>query len=148
MSLVERTIVRINGLPLPDGLIRAMDERRWRCPSGAVLRRVFRENPVNAVLLDLGGMRIENLRWRAETNPAFFGHRDDHLPPGDIDRSRSVILGTLGPDLPFALDYRASIEHPTVLYLHSGGDRWITVARHIDELLTRLQLDGRCRRTP
>jgi len=133
----------INGLPLPSSLVRAMGERRWRCPPEFVLRRVFRETPVRAVLHDLESMRRANERWLAETNPAFFGHADDRLPPGDIDPARSVILGEIGPDLPFALDYRVSLEQPAVLYLHSGSDRWIRVARHIDDLLARLRLDAR-----
>jgi len=140
---IERTIVRINGLPVPTSLLSAMRERRWRCPTAPVLRRVFREEPVKAVLFDLGEMRAANERWLHEKDASFFGHRDDRLPPGDIDNARSLLLGMLGPDLPFALDFRSSVETPTVLYLHSGGDRWITVARHVDHLLSRLHLDGR-----
>jgi hypothetical protein len=143
MMLQPRTDVSINGLPLPVALLRAMAEQRWRSAPESLVRRVFRENPVRLMLHDLDEMRRANARWLEETNPAFFGHADERLPPGDIDRTLSVIIGGLGPDLPFALDYRTSIEQPSVLYLHSGGDRWIRVARHMDELLARLRLDAR-----
>lgn len=136
-------MVRINGLPVPPSLLCAIREHRWRCPSPLTLRRVFREDPVKAQLYDLVAMRDANERWLRETDPAFFGHRDDRVPPGDIDNARSLLLGTLGPELPFALDYRASMDSPSVLYLHSGGDRWITIARHVEHLLSRLRLDGR-----
>jgi hypothetical protein len=135
--------VQINGLPLPRALTLAIEEHRWRCPAESVLRRVFREKPVRAKLYDLTAMREENRGWREEKDPAFFGHLDDKKPPGDIDPGRSLILGMLGPHMPFALDYRVSVGEPRVLYLHSGGDRWITIASDIEQLLARLQLDER-----
>lgn len=135
--------VHINGLPLPAALVQAIEEGRWRCPSGSILRRVFREHPVRAQLYDLPLMRAENRTWRASKDPAFLGHSDDKSPPGDIDPERSLLLGALGPDMPFALDYRVSLTDPRVLYLHTEGDRWITIARDIEHLLAGLRLTGR-----
>lgn len=132
--------MRINGLRLPNALVLAIREGRWRRPVSARLQRVFRERPIRAQLFDLDEMRRENLRWRSETDRAWFGERDERLPPGDIDRKSSILLGSMGPDLPFALDYRPDDAPPRVLYLHSGGDRWITVASCIEELLERLGL--------
>lgn len=133
--------VRINGLLLPRALTLAIDERRWRAPAEPQLRRVFREKPVRVRLFDLAAMRAENRAWLEGKDRAFFGHLDDKHPPGDIDPARSLLLGTLGPHLPFALDYRVSDDDPRVLYLHSGGDRWITVACNVEILLARLKLD-------
>lgn len=138
----------IHGLPLPAALLRALAERRWRCPPESHLRRVFRERPIRAEFFDLQALRDANRRWHAERDPAFVGHPDAKAPPGDIEPARSLILGVLGPDLPFALDYRVSLDEPRVLYLHSGGDRWITVARDIEQLLARLHLDGLGDRRP
>jgi hypothetical protein len=134
--------VHINGLPLPRALVRAMAEGRWRCPPGSLLRRVFREPPVHARFHDLAAMRDLNLRWCAQKDPAFFGRADDKAPPGDIEPARSLLLGELGPDMPFALDYRLSLAEPRVLYLHTNGDQWITVARDIEHLLSALRLAG------
>lgn len=131
----------INGLPLPRALTLAMEEHRWRAPAEPLLRRVFREKPVRVTLFDLAAMRLENRAWRDSKDRAYFGHLDDRQPPGDIDPSSSLLLGTLGPHLPFALDFRLSPQDPRVLYLHSGGDRWITVACNIEQLLTRLKLN-------
>ncbi len=133
--------VRINGLRLPLALTQAIDQRRWRSPAEALLRRVFREKPVRVRFFDLAAMREENRAWIEVRDRAFFGHLDDKQPPGDIDPARSLLLGTLGPHLPFALDYRVSHDDPRVLYLHSGGDRWITVACNIEVLLARLKLN-------
>lgn len=133
--------IEINGLCLPACLGVAMHEGRWCRPSDARLERVFRERPGAVVMFDLPTMRRVNRRWRAETDPAFFGHPDDRAPPGDICRERSLWLGLLGPDIPFALDYRGDMARPTVVSLHSGGDRWITVAADVERLLVRLGLD-------
>lgn len=133
--------VRINGLLLPHALTSAIAGRRWRCPAEPLLRRVFREKPVRVRLFDLAAMQAENRAWREVKDRAFLGHLDDKQPPGDIDPACSLILGTLGPHLPFALDYRVSADEPRVLYLHSGGDRWITVACNMEELLARLRLN-------
>lgn len=137
--------VRIGSLPLPEGLLCAMYERRWVCPPMPVLKRVFRETPTKPVFYPREALPDTHARWLKETNPAFFGHPDPQAPPGDIDRELSLLLGELGPDCLFALDFRASMSKPSVIYLHSGGDRWITVAPTIDDLLHRLRLDGRSR---
>lgn len=134
--------MQINGLHLPSALTRAIGEQRWRRPAVDALRRVFRESPIRVQLYDLEAMHAANHRWLNEKDPAYFGRSDDKKPPGNIDPARSLLLGLLGPHMPFALDYRLSSDRPRVLYLHSGGDQWITVAGDIEQLLARLQLDG------
>jgi len=134
--------VRINGLLLPLALSLAIAGQRWRAPEESLLRRVFRERPIRARLFDLVTMREENRAWLEVKDRAFFGHTDTKHPPGDIDPASSLLLGTLGPDLPFALDYRPPSEEPRVVYLHSGGDRWITVACSVEDLLSRLGLSA------
>ena len=134
--------MQINGLELPTALTRAIGEGRWRRPTADALRRVFRESPSRAQLYDLDAMHAANRGWLNEKDPAYYGRSDDKKPPGDIDPARSLLLGLLGPHMPFALDYRLSGDRPRVLYLHSGGDQWITVAGDIEQLLARLQLDG------
>lgn len=133
--------LHINELPLPVALVRAMHEGRWRVPSMPVLRRVFRERPIAPVFFDLPRMIVENERWLRETDPAYFGHADTQAPPGDLNPAESVLIGAMGPELPVALDYRRGLEQPSVVYLHSGGDRWITIARGLRELLSRFDSD-------
>ncbi len=133
--------LHVNELPLPAALVRAMHEGRWRVPSQAVLRRVFRERPIAPVFFDLPRMIVENERWLRETDPAYFGHADTQAPPGDLNPAQSVLIGAMGPELPIALDYRRGLEQPSVVYLHSGGDRWITIARGFRELLSRFDAD-------
>lgn len=134
--------MQINGLDLPAALTQAIGERRWRHPPVDALRRVFRESPIKVRLYDLDALHAANHRWLNEKDPAYFGRSDDKKPPGNIDPARSLLLGLLGPHMPFALDYRVSGASPRVLYLHSGGDQWITVADDIEQLLARLQLSG------
>lgn len=85
------------------------------------------------------------LRWESgilvETNPVYLGTANDELPPGDIDPRRSVLIGDLGHDRPFALDYRDSSEQPSVVLLASTQKAgWVRIADSTEELLAKLGL--------
>jgi hypothetical protein len=136
----------INGLPLPQTLVDAITEGQWRNPGTDALRRVFREAPVDPTFYGFRRLERENARWRKEDDPAYFGRPDGKQPPGDIDPEQSLLIGDMGPDLPIALDFRASPDDPRVLYLHSGGDSWITIAASFEELLVKLGLAARRRK--
>jgi hypothetical protein len=56
-----------------------------------------------------------------------------------IDLRLSVLIGVLGTDMPFVLDYRESDVVPRVLYLASSdGFAWVQVAPDVDDLIRRL----------
>lgn len=131
----------VNDLPLPPALAEAIADGRWRVPSRAMLERVFRERPTAPAFHDVAAMRTVNHRWRNETDATYLGRSDSQSPPGDLDPARSLIVGELGPELLIALDYRTDADDPSVVYLHSGGDQWITVATGVRKLLSRLGLD-------
>jgi hypothetical protein len=52
----------------------------------------------------------------------------------------SILIGDLGNDMPFALDFRPSRATPRVIYLTLETGRWITVAPTVELLLDRLGL--------
>ena len=136
--------VTINGLALPAALLSALDEGRWVAPEDeSLLERVFSEKPQHATFYTLEYMRFENRRWpEAESRvPMYLGTPDASSPPGDIDPRRSVLIGDLGYDMPFALDFRTSPAAPRVVYLTLERGRWITVAPTVDVLLHRLGID-------
>ncbi|MBF9128554.1 hypothetical protein I0C86_06055 [Plantactinospora sp. S1510] len=51
----------------------------------------------------------------------------------------SLLLGDLGSDQPFALDFRRSVDTPSVVYLDSKM-RWVEVAPTIEAFITELDL--------
>ncbi|SEG43188.1 hypothetical protein SAMN04489712_105183 [Thermomonospora echinospora] len=133
-------ITEINGLPLPRELLDLLDSGRWRVPDDrARLAEVFGDRPVQPVFYQVDLMLSENAAWAGETSPYYLGEPDPIRPPGDIDPRRSLLIGDLGPDLPFALDYRGPGE-PGVCYLASWGDRWVTVAESVADLAVRCGL--------
>ncbi|WP_063059525.1 hypothetical protein [Nocardia sienata] len=133
----------INGLPLPAALSAAITEQRWIVPAdAAALERVFTERPEEPNFYTFEYMQFENSKWPAlaARSPRLCGTPDESTPPGDIDPELSVLIGDLGYDMPFALDYRTSMTEPRVLYASPESGRWVTVATRIEELLAELGL--------
>jgi len=96
-------------------------------------------------------MPRENAHWPDETSEVFWGTKSSLVYPGDIDPKKSVLIAGLGPDQPIALDYRESLENPSVVYLIYGEDIeaddpaidavfWIEAAPNIETLLSALNL--------
>ncbi len=69
--------------------------------------------------------------WREEQYPLWFGAK-----PEDIDPATSVLIGELGYDRPFALDYREATA--PVRFMTIDG-RWPVVASSLSELMDRLE---------
>lgn len=130
--------VTINGLRLPDALVTFARKGRWSPPEAAVLERVFGDRPDHPQFYSLDYMPRENAGWLRQSDPVYFGKPSTTKPPGDIDNTRSVLIGDLGPDLPIALDYRT--DPPRVLYLGKNTSLWIEVAKDFDQLCERLGL--------
>jgi hypothetical protein len=122
----------VNGLPLPGALCEAIADGRWRPPTEDVLRAVLGDQPDHARFYDLAEMTRQNagLRWAPK-------RYDDWVPAG-WHRRRTVIIGSLGADMPIALDYRQSRDRPQVLYLGLHG--WVVVAPDFETFLVRLGL--------
>lgn len=76
--------------------------------------------------------------WHEEQDPLWFG-----VEPDDIVPATSVLIGELGCDRPFALDYRAIIA--PVRFMRLDG-RWPIVASSLIELMDRLEGCGDARR--
>ena len=136
------TVRELKGLPLPEALSSAIEDGRWTPPDRAALEDVFSVTPEDPSFYTLDYMRFENGLWLEDKTrtPMFGGTPDAASPPGDIDVRRSVLIGDLGHDMPFALDYRPSLNNPSVVYFRSDKLRWITVAASIEDLLARLGL--------
>ncbi|MFJ3087740.1 hypothetical protein [Streptomyces sp. NPDC086838] len=79
--------------------------------------------------------------WREgldeETLRCYFGTSEEFPPPGYISRMETLIIGNLGPDLPFALDYRGSPAEPDVVFLGEQGS-WLTISDTVCGLILGL----------
>jgi len=88
----------------------------------------------------LDQMARENRSWRRSSAEEEFGNPVGGRSVG-IDPTRSVLIGDLVPDMPFALDYRDSEESPNVLYrTYRGIIVWVKIADDVGALLERLKI--------
>ena len=144
---MNRDTVSVCGLVLPSALVSAIASRRWRPPDDAqIYRTVFGDDPELPEFYDLAAierqtischsMRDDEQWWMGLESPNSLG----------IDLSKSVVIASLGPDMPIVIDYRVSPDNPRVLYLgiqDSDGQEqsiWREVAPDVETLISRLNL--------
>ena len=142
MTEVDRPVL-VAGMELPSALTDAIVSGRWIAPADpSILEAVFRCELVQPRLYSFNGIVSETEHWRSisedDTLKAYLGAPSETEPPGDIDQFRSVLIGDLGPDIPFALDYRASGEPSVVLLPPQSG--WREVAPDVRTLIASLKL--------
>ena len=98
------------------------------------ITRVFGEEPCESWrFYSASGMKGATKHWHEEGNPDWFGRGLDGIVP-----KASVLIGDLGVDRIFALDYRTS--EPSVRFMTIDA-RWICVAASVSEFLSRLGLE-------
>jgi hypothetical protein len=124
-------------LAVPDVLLRLVASPRWTEYLGEprhdprLIESVFGEAPDPSWKFytrnEIEGMTKD---WHNERDPLWFGR-----PPDDIVATRSVLIGELGYDRMFALDYRS--DEPSVRFMTADG-RWVHVADSVADLLARL----------
>ncbi|MFE6976988.1 hypothetical protein [Streptomyces sp. NPDC057682] len=130
------------GMPLPACLVAAVEDGRWmelaRSPGIAA---VFGRAPVRPVFHTFSGMRGMTRWWREELDEeilrCYAGTSAEPASPGRMPRLRTVIIGNLGPDLLFALDYGRSSTEPAVAFL-GEEDSWRTVSANVRGLMDAL----------
>jgi hypothetical protein len=137
--------VLIAGMTLPESLVAAIAEGRWRVPDDKErLEAVFGCKAVDPCFYSLQGIRNETERWHAESDSdtlgQYLGQSNAVERPGDIIQDRSIFIGDLGPDMPFALDYRQSDRVFSVIFLTIYGG-WREVASSAAALISSLGLD-------
>ncbi|WP_239312969.1 hypothetical protein [Plantactinospora mayteni] len=69
----------------------------------------------------------------------YLGGDDGVDQPGAITVNRTVLIGDLGIERPFALDYSRSISDPDVVFFAQNG-RWRQVAPNIATFLMLLDI--------
>lgn len=142
------TQILICGLPLPQQIQDAIDNGTWDLPDDPErIERVFTQAPSpEAKLYPISGMISETKAWANESEEqlAYYGGPgSDAVGYLTLDPRKSVLIGDLGFELPIALDYSVSPEHPRVLYLPSTAPGWIEIAPDVPSFLERLGMRRR-----
>lgn len=149
-------MMKVNGLDLPKIVHDLIVSKRWNMPSDpAILGEVFQDfaTPCHSsgpTLYLPKQMQSETTHWLglAKAGSVVVGTPDPDNLPGDIDPSRTVLIGDVGIgwDAPFALDYRASENHPRVIHFARPADhkhnRWVEIAPTIESFVGVLKLSA------
>ena len=136
---MQQDEVEVNGLRLPLGLIRALQDGRWpRLGSSDSLAAVFGSEPVRPRFFSLEEIVAVNGYWKDEADPLYLGQADSSRYPGDIDSKRSLIVAELGPDQLIALDYRRSAVPEVLFASDDARSPWRLVSGSVEELFSEL----------
>jgi hypothetical protein len=133
------SVVRVGGLTLPGALLEAIGGSRWNPPEDVdLIREVFGDEPDWPQFYDVATMTRQNKFFQN----ASVEELEDDVPGSrqglGVDPALAVLIGSLGADMPIALDYRLSRNDPRVIYL--AGDGWREVAPDFEALCRRLGL--------
>ena len=144
----------VNNLVLPNIIVDLIQCNRWKMPNDpTLLCELFDDfaSPCESsgpTLYTLTQMESETAQWLsfARANSALSGVPDQNKSPGDIDPSRTVLIGDIGIgfDQPFAIDYRTSSTNPCVIHFISPAgqteNRWVMIAPTIESFINTLKL--------
>jgi hypothetical protein len=131
----DSTLV-VGGLPLPQALLQAIGDGRWRPPRDLeTIENVFGDEPDGPQFYDLPTIVRQNQSFQRMAPAVACDDGDQGV---GIDPGLAVLIGDLGADMPIALDYRLSQENPRVLYLGQSG--WTEVAEDFDVLVGLLRI--------
>ncbi|MFD8967821.1 hypothetical protein ACFV0C_22975 [Streptomyces sp. NPDC059568] len=136
------TCESVFGMILPDCLVESIRDRSWMdLANSPKIEEVFGQAPVRPGFHSISSMIGMTKWWREEldeeTLQDYFGTSEECVVPGYMSRMTTVIIGNLGPDLPFALDYRDSSGDPSVAFL-GEGDSWQRISDNICDFLLAL----------
>ena len=111
--------IGINGFPIPRHILELMIAGRWTDRSFPVFPHELFAAEQQVTLYGLNQMASENLYWPLNSETDFRGTTNVDSQPGTIDPAKSVLIADFGQgsDQPIALDYRESIEQPSVVAL-------------------------------
>ncbi|MGI5145015.1 SMI1/KNR4 family protein [Plantactinospora sp. CA-294935] len=136
-------MIVVNELPVPPVLVEAVNNGHWAPPADKrLMSAVFGEDPDYPAFYSLKAMveqteglfnlDLDILTW-------YLGDVDGVDRPGVISTDRTVLIGDLGLERPFALDYSESIPSPGVVFFAENG-RWRQVAPDVASLLVLLKI--------
>lgn len=129
-------------MQLPACLVESIKHCKWTSLSDSPrIQEVFRQIPIRPVLHSVSGMIGMTKWWREdlddETLHCYFGTLEDSASPSHMSRMKTVMIGSLGPDLLIALDYRNSSVDPSVVFLGEEGS-WRKITENVSDLLLAL----------
>ncbi len=80
--------------------------------------------------------------FESEHNDIYVGSKREGIVPGDIDRSKTLIIGEVDSDSPIALDYRTPV--PSVIYCGGMENQtyWFELSPTYEALVDELGIDA------
>lgn len=135
--------VEVCGFALPDEIARVAADSAWvgyreddRLPP-EVVEAVFGEAPERSWrFYSVGEMESETNSFKAESESSWFGDS-----PHDVDPHQTLLIGDLGYDRPFGLDFRGGL--PAVRFMTIDA-RWVIVAESAAALVSALGIEVEC----
>ncbi|MFD3314286.1 hypothetical protein [Streptomyces sp. NPDC058694] len=129
-------------LPLPACLVKSIKDQSWmNLANSPKIEEIFGQAAVRPAFYSIAGMIGMTKWWRVEideeTLQYYFGTSEECAAPDHMTRMKTVIIGTLGPDLPIALDYRGSPVDPIVTFLGEDG-AWQKISENVCDLILAL----------
>ncbi|MFI6704374.1 hypothetical protein ACIBJC_36505 [Streptomyces sp. NPDC050509] len=129
-------------MSLPACLVESIKDCSWMSLANSPrIEAVFGQASVRPGFHSISGMTGMTKWWREEldeeTLQCYFGTSEECAAPGYMSRMKTVIIGNLGPDLPFVLDYRESSVDPSVAFL-GEGDSWQRISENVCDLILAL----------
>ncbi|MEW9531128.1 hypothetical protein [Microbispora sp. NPDC049125] len=128
----------MGGLHLPEELLETIADGRWKPPQNTdILRRIFGDEPDGPQFYDFATMVAQNRFFHSKSAAEL----EEDVPGSNqglgIDPALAVLIGSLGTDMPIALDYRTGRSTPRIIYLMPDGWREVapdfaTLARQLD----------------
>lgn len=144
--------MQINGLPLPVKLQELLESGEWvelgKCTRENsnlqklnAFKKVFSQykNP-SPKFYDWESIKLANQLWdKPEVYVDYLGVKSDSYPPGDVDPSKTIIIGQSQYESPIALDCRTEI--PRVVYMSTlKGSPWVEAADSFNTLIHKLKM--------
>lgn len=130
----------VNCMPLPQKLTEVLNSGEWE--QRALLSRLPRIFPAKYIsgpqLYSFPVIQAESKTWLRD-DLSLIGNRIDKssAAAGTIDPQKAVIIGDLQPETFIVLDYRISLNNPSVLFQDLAG-YWHVAAGSFDEFWQRL----------
>ena len=135
--------LRLGDLVLPSALADALRAGLWTPPTeSSRLVEVFGEAPSSPEFYVFSGMVNETLHLRKmpPDERVWYEEVADVEEAGSISLDECILIGDLGPERPFALNYHRNRSNPEVFFFARPG--WKRIAADFDKLLQSLGLVG------
>lgn len=139
--------MNINNLTIPDFLSSLIAKNEWNgirrlknCPGHTSLCFYSYEQMETETMGLVEDYKIHVGDESEVLGMHFFGTAKKGCVPGNLDPSQSILIGDVGFDAPFSLDFRSSMTNPQVIFFNSKL-QWTKIADNIQDFWELIETD-------